>query len=514
MADAQAAHRVDAVAPSLVSATVEDTTLELVYDEALDGDSEPAASAYTVAVTVGTITTNLTVSVAVDGWTVTLTLSAAPADGATVTVTYTVPTGTDAMPVRDVAGNAAVALTNQSSVGAPLRLVGGTGDHEGRLEIGYMGEWGTVCDDYWTDVEAGVVCRILEFELGAVDNRGRTWDEQGRSLPPNFGPTPAGVGMLLDNVNCEGNETSLLACPRRGNPDVGKSDCRPSEAVGVQCRIVPKVKSVAVSPASGPYTGGTLQVTVEWNEAVVVTTPADGLAPKLMVGYDTGSLIQEHDAVYASGSGTAALVFEHTLAGGDSFESVKVLPNTLRVRDGAIVWKTDKGVDAALAHDDSHLAPMTNNQLEAPVVVVAPVLSEAGADGFWTAGEKVEVRLTFSGEVEVDTAGGTPTIGLRLGGGQARSAAYASGSGTAELVFDYRLAEGEGPYSTMLVTGDSLALNGGTIVSTADSTVAADLAHNGAAKAALPPLPVSARATLDVADGPTASFSDLPATRR
>ena len=408
----------DAVAPSLVSATVEDTTLELVCDEALDGDSEPAASAYTVAVTVGTITTNPTVSVAVDGWTVTLTLSAAPADGATVT--YTVPTGTDAMPVRDVAGNAAVALTNQSvSVGAPLRLVGGTGDHESRLEIGYMGEWGTVYDDYWTDVEAGVVCRILEFELGAADNRGRTWDEQGRSLPPNFGPTPAGVGMLLDNVNCEGNETSLLACSRRGNPDVGKSDCRPSEAVGVQCRIVPKVKSVAVSPASGPYTGGTLQVTVEWNEAVVVTTPADGLAPKLMVGYDTGSLIQEHDAVYASGSGTAALVFEHTLAGGDSFESVKVLPNTLRVRDGAIVWKTDKGVDAALAHDDSHLAPMTNNQLEAPVVVVAPVLSEAGADDFWTAGEKVEVRLTFSGEVEVDTAGGTPTIGLRLGDGGA-----------------------------------------------------------------------------------------------
>ena len=79
-------------------------------------------------------------------------------------------------------------------------------------------------------------------------------------------------------------------------------------------------------------------------------------------------------------------------------------------------------------------------------------------------------------------------------------------------MFDYRLAEGEGPYSTMLVTGDSLALNGGAIVSTADSTVAADLAHNGAAKAALPPLP--ARATLDVADGPTASFSDLPATRR
>ena len=512
--DAQAAHRVDAVAPSLVSETVEDTTLELVYDEALDGGSEPAASAYTVAVTVGTTTTNPTVSaVAVAGTTVTLTLSAAPADGATVTVSYTVPTGTGAMPVRDVAGNNAGPLTNRSvSVGAALRLVGGTGDHEGRLEILHDSQWGTVCDDYWTDVEAGVVCRILEWELGAVDNRGRIRDEQGRSLPPSFGPTPAGMRMWLDNVNCEGNETSLLACPRRSNLAVGVHNCRPSEAVGVQCRIVPKVKSVAVSPASGPYTGGTLQVTVEWNQPVVVTTPAGGLAPKLMVQYGTGSVTQEHDAVYASGSGTAALVFEHRLAGGDSFESVKVLANTLEVRGGAIVWKTDKGVDADLAH-----GTIASNQLEAPVVVAAPVvvgapaLSKAGADGAWTPGEKVEVTLTFSESVTVGTADGTPSIGLQLSGTQAQRAPYASGTGTAKLVFGYTLTDADGPHSTLRVPPDSLALNDGTIVSTADSTIDADLAHDGAAKSAVPE-PVSARATRGVADGPTASFSNLPAT--
>ena len=166
-----------------------------------------------------------------------------------------------------------------------------------------------------------------------------------------------------------------------------------------------QLKLVAVSPASGPYTaGGTLQVTVEWNQPVVVTTPAGGLAPKLVVGYDTGGVIEERDAVYASGSGTAALVFEHRLAGGDSFESVKVLPDTLRVRGGAIVWKTDNGVDADLTH-----GTIVNNQLEAPVVVAAPVvvgvpvLSEAGTDGLWTAGETVEVQLTFSEPVSVGT---------------------------------------------------------------------------------------------------------------
>ena len=409
--------------------------------------------------------------------------------------------------------SAPTAMATAPAMAGELRLMDGTGDHEGRLEIRYKGQWGTVCDDYWTDVEAGVVCRILEFELGAVDNMGRTRDEGGRSLPPlYFGAADADDRMWLDNVNCEGNETSLFACPRHGNLAVGVHNCRPREAVGVQCRIMPQVELVAVSPASGPYTaGGTLQVTVEWNQPVVVTTPAGGLAPKLVVGYDTGGVIEERDAVYASGSGTAALVFEHRLAGGDSFESVKVLPDTLRVRGGAIVWKTDNGVDADLAH-----GTIVNNQLEAPVVVAppvvvgVPVLSEAGTDGLWTAGETVEVQLTFSEPVSVGTAGGTPSIGLRLGT-QAQSAAYASGSGTAKLVFVYTLADGEGPHNTMQVTGDSLALNGGTIVSTADSTIDADLAHDGVAESAVPE-PVPARATRGVADGPTAYFSGMPSS--
>ena len=401
--------------------------------------------------------------------------------------------------------SAPTAMATAPAMAGELRLMDGTGDHEGRLEIRYKGQWGTVCDDYWTDVEAGVVCRILEFELGAVDNMGRTRDEGGRSLPPlYFGAADAGDRMWLDNVNCEGNETSLFACPRHGTLAVGVHNCRPREAVGVQCRIMPQVELVAVSPASGPYTaGGTLQVTVEWNQPVVVTTPAGGLAPKLVVGYDTGGVIEERDAVYASGSGTAALVFEHRLAGGDSFESVKVLPDTLRVRGGAIVWKTDNGVDADLAH-----GTIVNNQLEAPVVVAAPVvvgvpvLSEAGTDGLWTAGETVEVQLTFSEPVSVETAGGTPSIGLLLGT-QAQSAAYASGSGTAKLVFGYTLADGEGPHNTMQVTGDSLALNGGTID--------ADLAHDGVAESAVPE-PVSARTTRGVADGPTAYFSGMPSS--
>ncbi|NWX10562.1 LOX3B oxidase, partial [Caloenas nicobarica] len=102
-----------------------------------------------------------------------------------------------------------------------FRLAGYPRKHnEGRVEVFYNDEWGTVCDDDFTLANAHVLCRHLGFVAAT-----------GWAHSAKYGK---GVGRIwLDNLNCAGGEKNVGDCKHRG---WGNSDCSHEEDAGVICK--------------------------------------------------------------------------------------------------------------------------------------------------------------------------------------------------------------------------------------------------------------------------------------
>ncbi|XP_035673207.1 scavenger receptor cysteine-rich domain superfamily protein-like [Branchiostoma floridae] len=82
-----------------------------------------------------------------------------------------------------------------------IRLVGGSGPNEGRVEVRPEDSftWGTVCDTHFDMRDADVVCRMLGY-LRASGFNELAEENQGN------GP------IFMDDLQCAGNESSLFNC--------------------------------------------------------------------------------------------------------------------------------------------------------------------------------------------------------------------------------------------------------------------------------------------------------------
>ena len=211
----------------------------------------------------------------------------------------------------------------------------------------------------------------------------------------------------------------------------------------------------------------------QYGEVVDLLAPPPGSLVFSLIGADDRRDSNEATQELVAAEKTALRLH----VGGRTFDfsSATVLQwGNYEWQDADLIWAEGDSIPLKLSVPTSFMQVA----VDPPTVDDTPRVSGAGNDGAWTEGESVDVAVTFSEAVDVDKAGGTPSIGIGLGGTASRSAAYVSGSGTTELVFRYTLVEGDGSHTVMAVTPDSLALGGGTIRSVA-AGLDAELAHNG-----------------------------------
>ncbi|WP_415409652.1 FG-GAP-like repeat-containing protein [Synechococcus sp. A10-1-5-9] len=110
---------------------------------------------------------------------------------------------------------------------------------------------------------------------------------------------------------------------------------------------------------------------------------------------------------------------------------------------------------------------------------VAPVDSTT-PDGTYGIGDVIDITVSFSEAVVVDTTGGTPTLQLETGSTD-RKAIFVSGSGSTTLTFRYTVQDGDTSADLDQLSSTALELNGGTIADAAGNNAILTLADPGEA---------------------------------
>ena len=211
------------------------------------------------------------------------------------------------------------------------------------------------------------------------------------------------------------------------------------------------------APASGVYgLGDVIELSVTFDAAVDVTG-----SPRIALQL-TGAPAAERYAVYdGSASSATVLVFRKMLSAAlDDSDGISVAANALELNGGGIV-NDGATVAAVLDHN-----AVTGGNIRTRVisgVAITSTPSVATPAGYYGAGETIQFTVSFSQAVTVDTNSGTPALLFSASDGARQEAAYASGSGSTALVFNWTVpADVPGAEAPIEIPGN--AGSGGTLL--------------------------------------------------
>ena len=85
-----------------------------------------------------------------------------------------------------------------------IRLLGGSGSHEGQVEMYLLGQWTTVCNVYtWDMSDAAVACQQLGYSGAVAAPRGS-----------NFNVEVQRRSYGVSNIQCNGYEVNITYCEK------------------------------------------------------------------------------------------------------------------------------------------------------------------------------------------------------------------------------------------------------------------------------------------------------------
>ena len=104
----------------------------------------------------------------------------------------------------------------------PVRIAAGPNAYMGRVELLYNGRWTTICNQGWDSKDARVACKMLGYS-GGYNKVGTEFYFQSRA-----------TGLqLISNVQCTGDEDSLLSCKF----DKAPYSCGHYDDAGLECNV-------------------------------------------------------------------------------------------------------------------------------------------------------------------------------------------------------------------------------------------------------------------------------------
>ena len=435
--------------PGVASAIFNGRALTLNYNKRLDVSSVPAPGQFSVSVNgVAQTPTHVTLWRSHGPEAVTLTLGTPPASTDTVTVSYTVP---ESNPIKDTFGDLAFALTDREVsyfvTRAPDKpeVTAKAGDGSIEVSARFFDGGSFILVEQWQVQKTN---SFPTFSDG--------WSHDGlRAL--RIGGFHRTYSNTFDRLTKGTTYYARVAAANDYNWD-GALDYAYSQVVSVTPTV--QVMQMGV--------GGSSQrsLSLRLNRELVADSLPSGSAFDVTATCSGG-------ARNTAGTGTAAIdgdTIRVALAEAVA-DCERVAVRYERPETGPVLRDADGGLETPEFSAEDEV------RTDGPEVAI---VSDPGPDATYGQGDRIRVRLRYAEAVDVDTAGGTPRLKIKMDPEYGEKwADYESGAGTAALVFAYGpVVEPNLSPRGIAVLADTLELNGGSIVSAATGQ-AMSLDHAG-----------------------------------